>query len=143
MWLLKALIEDACLASVERLFQHCDPLSEKHFCPLAGLFKGSLKSVLVSRRLCIALTAFLVKISLRYSGAMPCRHLKTVMFTCLLINCSIGSEVCLEHQNCYSSQYVLLCFGGSAIVRCQWNYSSPKQNSSTGSEAQLYYYRGS
>ena len=89
MWLLKALIVDACLASVERLFQHCEPLNEKHFCPLADLFKGSLKSVLVSRRLCIALTAFLVKISLRYSGAMPCRHLKTVMFTCLLINCSI------------------------------------------------------
>ena len=51
MWLLKALIEDACLASVERLFQHCEPLNEKHFCPLADLFKGSLKSVLVSRRL--------------------------------------------------------------------------------------------
>ena len=45
MWLLKALIEDACLASVERLFQHCEPLNEKHFCPLADLFKGSLKSV--------------------------------------------------------------------------------------------------
>ena len=66
MWLLKALIEDACLASVERLFQHCEPLNEKHFCPLADLFKGSLKSVLVSRRLCIALTAFLVKIIVLY-----------------------------------------------------------------------------
>ena len=44
MWLLKALTEDACLASVGSLFQHFSPLNEKRFCSLAELFKGRLKS---------------------------------------------------------------------------------------------------
>jgi len=78
-----------CLASFDRPFQHLAPLNEKLFCPLAELFKGSLKSVFVFRRLRVALTVFLVKISQRYLGAMLFKHLKTVRFTCLLINSSI------------------------------------------------------
>ena len=51
IWFLKALSEDACVTSVERLFQIFAPLNEKHFCPAEELFKGSLKSVAVFRRL--------------------------------------------------------------------------------------------
>ena len=57
MWHLKAFIEDACLASVERLFQNFAPLSEKHFCSLAELFKASLKSIFVFRSLRAVLKA--------------------------------------------------------------------------------------
>ena len=64
MWHLKALTEDACSVSVERVFQQFARLNEKHFCPLAELFKGNLKSVFVFRRLRAASTAVLVKISI-------------------------------------------------------------------------------
>ena len=64
MWHLQVFIEDACLASVERLFKNFAPLSEKHFCSLAELFKASLKSIFVFRSLHAASTVFLVKISL-------------------------------------------------------------------------------
>ena len=80
-----ALIEVDCLAS----FHQLATLNEKHFCPLVELFKGSLKSVFVFRRLRVAFTVFLVKISQSYLGAMLFQHLKTVRFTCLLINSSI------------------------------------------------------
>ena len=36
---------------MERQFQIFAPLNEKHFCPVEELFKGSLKSVDVFRRL--------------------------------------------------------------------------------------------
>ena len=82
-------MEVNCLTSVERPFQHFVPINEKHFCLLADLLKGSLKLVFVFRRLRVALTVFSVKISKRYLGAMLFKHLKTVRFTCLLINSSI------------------------------------------------------
>jgi len=50
------------------LFQHLVPLNGKHFCQLAELLNGSLKSVFVFLRLRVALTVFLVKISRRYLG---------------------------------------------------------------------------
>ena len=77
------------MASVERPFQHFAPLNERYLCPVAELFTGSFKSVFVFRRLRVALTMYLVKISQRYLGAMLFKHLKTVRFTCLLINSSI------------------------------------------------------
>ena len=40
----------------------------------------------------MALTVFLVKILHRYLGAMLFEHLKTVRFTCLLINSSIAFQ---------------------------------------------------
>ena len=65
------------------------PLNEKHFCLLAELFKGSLNLVFIFRKLRVALTVFLVKILQRYLGAILLPHLKTVRYTCLLINSSI------------------------------------------------------
>ena len=55
---LKALIEVVCLASVEKPLQNFAPLNVKHFCPLAELLEGSLKSVFVFRKLRVALTVF-------------------------------------------------------------------------------------
>ena len=86
---LKASSVAACLASVERLFQIFDPQNEQHFCPVEELFKGSLKSVDVFRRLREMQSTFLVKNSLRYLGARSLRHVKTVSFDCLSINCPI------------------------------------------------------
>ena len=74
---------------MERQFQIFAPLNEKHFCPVEELFKGSLKSVDVFRRLREAHSTFFVKSSLRFLGARSLRHLKTVSFDCLSISCPI------------------------------------------------------
>ena len=148
MWHLKALIEDACLASFEKLFQYFAPLTEKHVCSLAELFTGSLKSVFVFRRLRAASTALLVKISQTYLGAMPLRHLKTARFTCVLINCSIVFQPKLWIRGLLGASKWLLVTMRAALL---WslssskmlNYSSPKQSSSIGSEAQRCYYKDS
>jgi len=58
------------LDSVEKPFKHLVPLNEENFGLLPELFKGSLKSLFVFRRLSVALTVFLAKISQRYLGKM-------------------------------------------------------------------------
>ena len=63
--------------------------NEQYFCPEEELFKDSLKSVVVFRRLRAAQSTFFMKTSLRYLGARSLRHLKTISFDCLSINCSI------------------------------------------------------
>ena len=75
---LKVLIEDACLVSAGRLFQSLAPRKEKHFCPLADVFIGSLKSVAVFRRLRELQAEFLVKRLRMYCGASPLRDLQTI-----------------------------------------------------------------
>ena len=62
---LKIYIEDACLVSAGRLFQSLAPRKEKHFCPFADVFFGSLKSVAVFRRLRELLVEFLVHMYFR------------------------------------------------------------------------------
>ena len=48
---LKLSKEDAVFDSAGRLFHILAPRKEKHFCPLADLFFGNVKSVSVFRRL--------------------------------------------------------------------------------------------
>ena len=54
------------------------PRGEKHFCPLADVFVGSLKSVAVFRRLRELQAEFLVKRLRMYCGASPLRDLWTI-----------------------------------------------------------------
>ena len=77
------------------------PQNEQYFCPEEELFKGSLKSVVVFRRLRAAQSTFLMKTSLRYLGARSLRHLKTISFDCLSINCSIVCQPKLLYQKVY------------------------------------------
>ena len=58
---LKPPREDAVLDSAGRPFHSVAPWKEKHFCPLADLFFGNLKSVSVFRRLREEHAEFLVK----------------------------------------------------------------------------------
>ena len=67
----QALVEEACLSAVERLFKHfCI-----HFRPLVVLCKGRLESVFLLRKQRAVLTVFLVKLSLN-SGAKLFMHYK-------------------------------------------------------------------
>ena len=65
---LKLLIEDTCLVSAGRLFQSLAPRKEKHFCPFADVFIGSVKSVAVFRWLRELKAEFLVKRLCMYQG---------------------------------------------------------------------------
>ena len=66
---LKSLREDAVLDSVGWLFHSLAPRKEKHFCPVADLFFGNLKSISVFRRLREEHAEFLVKRLHKYRGA--------------------------------------------------------------------------
>ena len=77
---LKLFREDAVFDSAGRLFHILAPRKEKHFCPLADLFFGNLKSVSVFRRLREEHAEFFVKRLHRYCGAKSLSDLKTIVY---------------------------------------------------------------
>ena len=80
---------DACLRSAERPFQNLAPLKEKHFCPFVEFFFGILRSVAeVLRFLEVDWDVFVNRLRM-YSGARPCRDLKTMILDSLLISSSM------------------------------------------------------
>ena len=74
------------LHSVERLFHILAPLYGKLFCPAVDFLKGSLKSVVVFRRLRSESCEFLVNILSMYCGPKSLRDLKTIIFVSLAIS---------------------------------------------------------
>ena len=76
---LKLFREDAVFDSAGRLFHILAPRKEKHFCPLADLFFGNLKSVSVFRRLREEHAEFFVKRLHRYCGAKSLSDLKNIL----------------------------------------------------------------
>ena len=86
---LKLFREDAVFDSAGRLFHILAPRKEKHFCPLADLFFGNLKSVSVFRRLREEHAEFFVKRLHRYCGAKSLSDLKTIVLDSLLMSSSM------------------------------------------------------
>ena len=86
---LKLFREDACFDSAEWLFHNFAPPKEKHFCPFAVVFSGTLRSVLVFRRQRVEHCEFLLKRLLKYCGVSSLSDLKTIVFDSLLMSCSM------------------------------------------------------
>ena len=89
---LKLFREDAVFDSAGRLFHILAPRKEKHFCPLADLFFGNLKSVSVFRRLREEHAEFFVKRLHRYCGAKSLSNLKTIVLDSLLMSSSMACQ---------------------------------------------------
>ena len=87
--LLKLPREDAFFDSAERLFHSFAPRNEKHFCPFADVFFGSLRSVCVFLRLWAEHWEFLLKRLSMYCGACSLSDLKTIIFDSQSISCSM------------------------------------------------------
>ena len=76
------------LHSVQRLFYTLAPLYDNLLCPTVFL-KGSLKSVVVFRRLRSVKCEFLVNILYMYFGPKSLRDLKTIIFVSSAISSSM------------------------------------------------------
>ena len=77
------------LHSVERLFHNLASLYEKLFCTTVDFLKGSLKSVVVFRRLRSVKCEILVNILYMYFGPKSLRDLKTINFVSSAISSSM------------------------------------------------------
>ena len=109
------------LHSVERLVHILAPLYERLFCPAVDFLKGSLKSVVVFRRLRSESCEFLVTILCMYCGPKSLRDLTTIIFvssaisSTMVFHSSFQQRLNWEHHNCCSSQFLRLGFAAFVV----------------------------